>query len=237
MRRRSAIAAFGLLLGLAVAVPVIKGMAVQSIDSVRVTGEFQRVSRVALERAIEPYLGSGFLRVDVASIRHAARSLPWIKEVSVRRVWPGRLDVQVTERVAVARWGENELLETDATPFRPAGAARLDALPRLFGPPLSQGRVLERYRWLDEILADRLGARMHRLTLGRPRAPGWRSSATGCPSYSAQMPHPRRWRATRPLFRGLFGERLGELARIDLRYANGFAVRWRTPPVEEEMGS
>lgn len=236
MRRRSAIAAFGLLLGLAVAVPVIKGMAVQSIDSVRVTGEFQRVSRVALERAIEPYLGSGFLRVDVASIRHAARSLPWIKEVSVRRVWPGRLDVQVTERVAVARWGENELLETDATPFRPAGAARLDALPRLFGPPLSQGRVLERYRWLDEILADRLGARMHRLTLDAKGAWvaelsngvsivfGSDAASTSVARYAAAFPR-------------LFGERLGELARIDLRYANGFAVRWRTPPVEEEMGS
>ncbi|HEX9583211.1 MAG TPA: FtsQ-type POTRA domain-containing protein, partial [Gammaproteobacteria bacterium] len=68
------------------------------IASVRIAGEFVNVSRDSLEQVVNGFLPSGFLRLDVEAVRRAAAGLPWVRRVSVRRVWPGSLHIAVVER-------------------------------------------------------------------------------------------------------------------------------------------
>ncbi len=70
----------------------------------------------------------GLLSVDLAAVRRAIHTLPWVDAVSVQRAWPRGLTVLVVEQIAAARWGERgllntrgELFATDAQPL-PAGA-------------------------------------------------------------------------------------------------------------------
>ena len=126
---------FGLGLLFTVAGPVGLELWRQPLESVRVTGPFVNVSRQKLEVAIAPHLPRAFLSVDVSAIRGAARAIPEIEDVSVRRVWPDRLDIEVREREAVARWRGRKLLEADAFLFEPASLESFAMLPWLEGPP------------------------------------------------------------------------------------------------------
>ena len=44
----------------------------------------------------------GFFGQDITSVREQIESMPWIKGVVVRKIWPDRLSVVVTEHVPVA---------------------------------------------------------------------------------------------------------------------------------------
>ncbi|HEY5700826.1 MAG TPA: FtsQ-type POTRA domain-containing protein, partial [Gammaproteobacteria bacterium] len=83
------------------------------ISSVRIAGEFVNVSRESLQRVVNQFLPSGILRLNVEAVRRAAAEMPWVRRVSVRRIWPDSLHVAVVERVAVARWNDDAYLEAD----------------------------------------------------------------------------------------------------------------------------
>ena len=226
MTRRTAIAAFACALSMLLAVPVGFDLAVRPIASVHVTGNFEHLARHELERAIEPALEPGFLRVDVASVRGAALTLPWVREVSVRRVWPDRLDVTVVERSPVARWGDDALLEADGSLFRPDGGGVRAALPRLTGPSGSHRLVLQRYRELKGLLGEQLGAPIRQLDLDARGA--WTAElANDLELILGAGPLPASFARYARAFPRVFGERLAQVQRLDMRYGNGFAVGWR----------
>ena len=68
-----------------------------SISDVRIVGNLRWVSRQELKQAIAGRLRGGFFRVDIAAVREAALAVPWVRDVSVRRVWPGELHLTVVE--------------------------------------------------------------------------------------------------------------------------------------------
>lgn len=195
------------------------------IESVQVTGDLQQVSREELSAAINGSLRGDFFRVDVGAVRAVALALPWVEEVAVRKLWPGKLHVQVREREAAARWAQGGLLDASGERFHPRGGIGLEALPLLSGPPSSEQRLLARHRALSSALAP-LGLAVRELELD-PRS-GWRlrlgDELTLMLGHDVDAGRLERLAARLP---GVLGERLAQAEVIDLRYANGFAVRWR----------
>lgn len=196
------------------------------IRSVRIAGEFRHVSHAALEAAISDHLERGFFQVDLHAVREAALALAWVRDASVRRVWPASLHVAVVERSAVAQWNEAQLLEADGTVFSPGDTARVRNLPRLAGPSGSERQVLAHYELLHAAFAA-TSVSVQRLELDRRGA--WRAVLDeGVALVLGPRPDPARvWRLTHA-WKPVFGARLAQVQRIDLRYANGFTVRWRS---------
>ena len=224
-RRRGALAAVAV--ALAVALPILAGVVTQPVRSVRISGEFAQVSKADFERAVEPLLAPWLLRTDVEALRHAALGIPWVHEVTVRRVWPGDLEISVVERDAVARWAGGGYLEHDGTHFRPDGGMELDSLPVLAGPEGMQRRVLALHGALERVLAP-LGGRLAATEL-TPRGVLYASLDDGPRLVmrpgaveEGEVAIYARTLAT------LMADRLHEIDRIDFRYPNGFAVRTRT---------
>src|SRR5437879_3166342 len=57
----------------------------QPIQAVSVSGRFQRVAPVDVERIVkEQVRGAGFLSVDLAAVRRTLHTLPWVDSVSVQ---------------------------------------------------------------------------------------------------------------------------------------------------------
>ena len=224
--KRRLITLFGLGLLSAVAGPVALELWRQPIESVRVIGPFVNVSRQELEVAIAPHLPRAFLMVDVSAIRRAARAIPWVDDVSVRRVWPDRLDIEVREREAVARWRGRKLLEPDASLFEPDRFEGAAMLPSLEGPPGRHRQVLERYRLIDGIAQEFLNTRVVRL---EAHARGtWVAELTnGIVVHFATDTSEEDLARYARAFPKALGPRLHDVKAIDLRYGNGFAVRWR----------
>lgn len=207
--------------------PIWQAVREAPIRSVRIAGALQHTDRNVLEQAISALLRDGFFGVDVTAVRQAIERLAWVKEASVRRIWPDSLHVAVIEREATAYWGSHQLLESDGTLFSPEGGGPSD-LVKLDGPPGTADEVLARYRVLQRLLRP-LGRAVARLTLN-PRGV-WRAELdNGTSLVFEEGLAVKRLRQFAQVASAAFGEGLEAVARVDLRYANGFAVRWKAQP-------
>ncbi len=195
------------------------------VRSVRIAGDLRYTSRVALEDAIFAEVAPSLYRVDVDRVREAALTLPWVKDASVRRVWPDSLHVAVIEREPVARWRAFGLLEASGFVFSPDIVEAFEHLPFLEGPKGSQAQVLDQYWALQEALRP-IGWRLKRLSLNNRRA--WRAELdSGVVLMLGQEQSVESVERLVRAFDGVSAARLAELDRVDLRYTNGFAVRWK----------
>ena len=62
----------------------------------------EKASRRALAKVFEQDAGKGLIEVDIGDRRTRLRTVEWVRDASVRRVWPNRLRVDVVERQPVA---------------------------------------------------------------------------------------------------------------------------------------
>jgi cell division protein FtsQ len=203
-----------------------------SIESVSVTGDLYQVSREELTTAITEAVDTDFFGIDVGMVRDVALQVPWVEEVSVRKVWPGKLHVQVRERRPAARWQAGGLIDVKGAPFSPGQGKDLKQLAILNGPDGTQAEMLERLRVLTTLVAP-LGQRISVLRLDR--ASGWRIELESGLTLVAghDIDDASLGRLARQLQAAL-GSRFADAARIDLRYANGFAVRFKDAPLKLE---
>lgn len=184
-----------------------------------------------VERALGPVLKGNFFSVNLDAARGALERLPWVREAEVRRVWPSRLEVRVEEHRAVARWGEGkgELVNSYGEVFAAmASADRLAALPLLYGPPGTAPEVLARY---GELIAQfaALGERPTRLLL-TPRL-AWQVKLQGGMVVNLGREQPKAPLSARlQRFIEAYPDTVAKAAvrpdMIDLRYPNGFAMRF-----------
>lgn len=218
------------------------------ILSVQVQGEFRYLDKAALHAVLSEPASGGFFNVDVHAVKRAAESLPWVDRASVRRVWPDGLQVVVQEQVPLARWRQPDggvaLVNVRGEVFAPQSLAgeplapALAALPVFFAPQatdVAAVAVAEHYQHLSAMLAP-LGLAIAELGFNPRRA--WRLQL----SNGLQLLLGRggdetlldRFVYAWPL---ALASRVTAMERVDLRYTNGFAVRWKAgePPQENEQ--
>src|SRR5690606_3850422 len=63
------------------------------IGKVEVGGQFQRVAVLQIEEVVAPFRGSGFLSIDLDSLRAALETIPWVDRARVERKWPNSVRV------------------------------------------------------------------------------------------------------------------------------------------------
>lgn len=221
----------GLLLAVAAGALTLKLLdpATLPIASVRIEGQFTHVTARELEHTLANVARGNFISVNVDAIRKAAQTLPWVNTVTVHRVWPDTLRIKVSEQVAVANWGEvgaeqdSGLLNNSGKLFTPARTTFPDGLPEIRGPRGTHGTLLAHYHAMSQTLVP-LGLHVQRLTQDERRAfhltldNGITLVLGRADSYARLMRFVHVWPSLQA--------RESQLALIDLRYSNGFAVRW-----------
>ena len=114
------------------------------IEKIRITGEFRQLDTDRLQQQLKPYLGQGFFSVDIQQMQDLIAQQAWIREVSVRRVWPSQIMVDVVEREAFARWDDQHLLSNRAQIFAAQGKA-FQHLPLINGYAEESAQLLQTY--------------------------------------------------------------------------------------------
>ena len=87
------------------------------IATVSLSGQRQ-VSREAIFAAAGVTDHSSLLFLDVSDAREKLEAIPWIAEATVRKLYPDRLQITVTEREAFALWqrqGKVQAIAADGT--------------------------------------------------------------------------------------------------------------------------
>jgi len=198
----------------------------QPIETVTVTGSFQRIAPVDVERAVRAQLhGAGLLSVDLAAVRAAIHTLTWVDAVSVERAWPRGLAVLVIEQTAAARWGERGLLNTRGELFDTDERHVPSELAQLEGPAGKESVVAQRYL----AAAGRLSEAGVRLTAMRLDARGaWEFDlANGVTVRLGRRQVDQRFEKFMNTALKLVTQRGEDIAYVDMRYTNGFAIGWR----------
>jgi cell division protein FtsQ len=105
------------------------------IATVSLSGQRQ-VSREEIFAAAGVTDHSSLLFLDVAQARARLEAIPWIAEATVRKLYPDRLQITITEREAFALWqrqGKVSVIAADGTVLAAAVEPRLAALSFVVG--------------------------------------------------------------------------------------------------------
>ena len=105
------------------------------IATVSLSGQRQ-VSREEIFRAAGVTDHSSLLFLDVTQARAKLEAIPWIAEATVRKLYPDRLQITITEREAFALWqrqGKVAVIAADGTVLAASVEPRLAALPFVVG--------------------------------------------------------------------------------------------------------
>lgn len=188
---------------------------------IEVQGELHHHSSELLRETLAKRLQEGFLTADLNDLKQAAEELPWVGGVSIRRVWPDRLQVRVSEHRPVARWKGDGLVTAEGVIFRPRGQVPA-GLPMLVGDEQRARELVEHYlKWrdslmmagqlIDTVTVDARGAWSLDLVSNTRLELGTDDIEQRLARFIAAVPQL---------------EAAGRLRLVDLRYSNGFAVKW-----------
>ena len=212
-----AVAGALLLYGIGVA---ILRLPIFPIREMEVSGRIAHTTHNQMQQIVARELKGNFFTMDLEQARAAFQKLPWVRTANVRRQWPDRLQVELEEQVAVARWRDTALVNSYAEVFQ---AASNETLPIFVGPDGTAPEVYRQYQSFGSalgavgkhareiVLSDRGAWRLtldngEVLELGREQMDErLQRFVVAYPRTLAQLPAMR--------------------LRIDLRYPNGFTVR------------
>ena len=192
-----------------------------------VTGEFHQVDETAVREAVLPMVQRGFFAVDLDQVRDAVAALPWVERVEVRKRWPDKLEVSLSEHTPVARWGDDRMLSEDGELFAaPDGAGA--SLPRFDGPEARAAELMS-FHSLARPLFLPLGLRIASVQLTARGSWSLRLDDGTEIEAGRGDPQQRLARFARMLPQ-LRQDPTRRVVRADLRYANGFALVWQAAP-------
>lgn len=201
-----------------------------SIKYVRTEGVFQYLGKSEVKEILLPLVKTDFFTADLEAIKQAVEQMPWVDEVSVKRIWPDAIDIKVYEQTAYARWGDESLLNVRGEIFMPGNVDQFGHLPKLSGPSGQQQKVLEIMKGISTTLGDKsLGLAEFAIDDRR----SWRIELSNGMEIllgrKDQLKNFQRFLKTLQLFEQ---EQIDEMAKVDLRYPNGYTVLWK-PEAEE----
>ena len=201
------------------------------VEKIQIRGDIKNAKPEQMRFIAEHKLSGTFFTLDLDKTRAAFTRLPWVRDIQLRRRWPGALEIMVEEHVALARWGETGLVNTRGEPF---DAASEQDLPVFYGQPGAAKEMSLMFAQLRRELAP-AGITPAALWLSSRRA--WKVKLDN----QVQLELGRNDVSPRArLFAQYWKSKLAALPYhieyVDMRYPNGFAVRmndYKTPPAKE----
>lgn len=194
------------------------------LQHIRFEGDYKRIDRSELEAVVAPYLGRSLFDINLARLEAGFASMPWVREVVIRKRSPGILVVAIKERRALARWGEKGLVDDTGEIFFP---------DRIAYPELPV--------FVTDIKRNHIALELYR------RLPGWLrlpASEIGYliedsnHSWTAVLKHgitvvigrhdiEKRVKQFARAYASGLSDLAPHIACVDLRYSDGFSVRWK----------
>lgn len=201
------------------------------IENISLHGEYPHVSSGELAPILNPILQESFWQLDLQQVQRQIKQLPWIDQVTAKRIWPAEVSITLVEKKPIARWNDTGLVDETGRVFFPPQLhdgvmPHLDKLVRIYADD-------------PEVSADLIGAF---IAIRQQLMPlGWepyslKLTAAG-DFYIETLKGIQIWVGSQEASKRIEdfvlaynarAEWFKTLQRVDLRYADGFAV---SPPI------
>ncbi|WP_148861789.1 cell division protein FtsQ/DivIB [Marinobacter fonticola] len=230
------------VLVLAGLVPWGTGAALNALDrqiaDVEIKGELKGLDRQKLAMELRSLVGRSFFATDLEDVKRLVEREPWVESAAVRRVWPDRLAVEVREERPLAYWNQGQIIGRSGHLFEPVNSQAAGALPHLAGPDDRVEEVLALARSMANELHE-TGIGFNGLTLEKRGA--WTlhigNGGNGIEVALGRDQVENRFERFLTVYQQRLAARADEVERIDARYTNGVAVRWKTLEKAPEKNS
>ncbi|MBD1576879.1 MULTISPECIES: cell division protein FtsQ/DivIB [Vibrio] len=194
------------------------------LSQVMVEGKLTHVKPSEVQQALSqiPHMGT-FMTQDVDTLQAAVKTIPWVKQVSIRKQWPDLVKVYIVEYQAQAIWNGNSLLNDEGHVFNGTPADIEGNIVNLYGPDEESEKVLSVWKQSNKLLKP-LGLNITSVVLNDRRA--WQMILdNGIRLELGKDARDNRLHRFVQLYRRL-GDKADQVSYIDLRYDTGAAVGW-----------
>jgi len=214
---------------LAALVPWGTGQVLNAMDrqvmAIDITGDLVGESRVALERSAGQWIGRSFFSTDLSEVKGRLEKRPWVESAAVKRVWPDRLAIEIREKKPLAYWRDGRLVSRTGEVFAPQNPEVAGNLPLLSGP---DDRVMDVIR-MAQTMSDTLAE--HSLGfagLNLEQRGAWTLTlSNGIEVVLGRDQVTERFERFVTVYQERLVSRASEVKRVDARYSNGVAVKWK----------
>ena len=196
----------------------------QPFRHVEVSSDGDKVQVAKLEPLVRSYVTGDFFTLNTGKLRSHLLLLPWVETVSIRRVWPDKLEVAIHERKAIAVWNEVQLVGSDGSLCQSSIATYPANLPELKGPEHSEMTVLHEYGLLLKKIKP-LGLRLVALSL---EGHSWMFRLDSGARVYFSDGEQQQLSGFDKLYSAVLHHKMQRVERVDLRYAGGASVRWKS---------
>lgn len=199
--------------------------AVFPIRKVQIAGDYHNVDHTLLRQTILPYVQKGFLAADLTGMKDRLLQLPWVADVVIKRTWPDSLEIKLAEQQPVARFGADILLNAQAELFNVPAATVPPGLPLFVGSVGQQKLMIQMYQQMTALLAP-IKVKISSLILDSRQS--WQVQLeNGLQIYIGKVDPLQRINRFVAIYQQTLSEKIDTVQSVDLRYANGIAVRFK----------
>ena len=197
----------------------------RQVMAIDVSGDLVGDSKVALERSAGQWIGRSFFATDLSEIKEKLEQRPWVESAAVKRVWPDRLAIEIREKKPLAYWSDGRLVSRKGEVFAPANPEVAGKLPVLSGPDERVMDVIRMAQRMSDTLGE-YGLGFAGLSLEQRGA--WTLTlSNGIEVVLGRDQVSERFDRFVTVYQERLVSRADEVKRVDARYSNGVAVKWK----------
>ena len=204
----------------------VQHIANKPLANITIQGEFNYLSRDKIQKVVEEHMEGDFVDMDLKKIKRSIERHPWVERVSLKRIWPDSMIIDVVEQKPIARWGKSGFINQYGEIIQIGENAMLAHLPVLYGAENNSREITSTYLGMAEALSGR-GLMLSGIQVDSTLS--WEIVlnkdflvALGREDILVRL------RRFLNIYQHQMGEEKYKLKRVDMRYDSGMAVEWKS---------
>ena len=193
------------------------------LTNVQVEAPFLYVSKQTIQEHLTPYMHKGLLHINQKAINQKLTALPWVKHVSVKRIFPDTLSINLSERRPIARFNDDALLDGSGKRF-PITQVAQPMLPQLKGNAGSEKELLQDFKKVSRLLSN---ASLSLTVLEKKSSTLFLTMSDDLTIVVSNHNASKKLTRFIQLYPELTQKKSTPLLQVDLRYKHGLAVKWK----------
>lgn len=224
---------FGIVFLTVLAILVYQMMLAKPTGIVVEPAGLNRSEYLALDAVVSEFPEQdAFFTMPLPKLLDAVMAEKWVSEANIRRDWQRGIVVEALRREPVARFGSERLIDAGGVVFRPVNeqvmfqSQTVQNLALLQGEPEQAKLIMQQMLQINRWFAP-LGLQVDDLIL-TPRMTWLVRFDNGLRVMVDNQQTNQKLMNLSQILQAQLNDRIDDMASVDLRYQNGFAIAWKT---------